>query len=51
MNKMSASSSFLAGSVLFELIDGSYLDNDEEISKELETFVSELPSHEKFLQG
>ena len=51
---MTASSSFLTGSdldELFELIDGGYLDNDEEISKELETFVSELPSDEKFLQG
>ena len=51
---MAASSSFITGSDLdepFELIDGGYLDNDEEISKELETFVSELPSDEKLLQG
>ena len=44
---MTSSSSFLTGSdldELFELIDGGYLDNDEEISKELETLVSELPS-------
>ena len=54
INKMTASSSFLTGSdpgERFELIDGGYLDNDEEINKELETFVSEIPSDEKFLQG
>ena len=45
-----AATAFVSGTdldELFELIDGGFLDDDESITEELESFISELPSVEQ----
>ena len=49
-----AASTFVSGAdldELFELIDGGFLDDDESITEELESFVYELPSSEQSVEG